>query len=106
VLLLTHHPDLFPEIPERVSLTVAGHTHGGQVRLPLLGPPRVPSAYGQRYASGHVVEEGRHLYVSPGVGTSILPLRFLVPPEVTVLELHGLAEEAGFYRRAVQKLVR
>jgi predicted MPP superfamily phosphohydrolase len=47
----------------------------------------VPSRYGQRYAIGHVVEEGRHLFVTSGVGTSIIPVRFRVPPEVTVLEL-------------------
>jgi len=87
VLLFTHHPDLFPRIPPRVSLTLAGHTHGGQVRLPLLGRPVVPSRYGQRYAAGHVVEEGRHLFVTPGLGTSILPVRLGVPPEISVLQL-------------------
>jgi len=82
-------PDVFPEIPERVSLTVAGHTHGGQVYLPLVGRPVVPSRYGQRYAIGHIVENGRHLFVTPGLGTSIIPVRFLVPPEVSVLELQA-----------------
>jgi len=90
VILFTHNPDLFPEVPARVSLTLAGHTHGGQVWLPFVGRPIVPSIYGQRYAAGHVVEEGRHLYVATGLGTSILPVRFLVPPEIVVLELHPL----------------
>ncbi|WP_444944230.1 metallophosphoesterase [Microbulbifer sp. ZKSA006] len=85
VLAFTHNPDIFPLIPARVALTVAGHTHGGQVYLPLIGRPIVPSHYGERFAIGHKVEEGKHLYVSPGVGTSILPVRFLVPPEVTIL---------------------
>ena len=88
VLLFTHNPDLFPEVPPRVALTLAGHTHGGQVRLPLLGRPVVPSLYGQRYAAGHVLEEKRHLYVATGLGTSIIPVRFLVPPEIVVLELY------------------
>lgn len=87
VVALTHNPDVFPDITERVSLTVAGHTHGGQVYLPLIGRLIVPSKYGKRYAIGHVVEDGRHLFVTPGIGTSILPVRFLVPPEISVLEL-------------------
>jgi predicted MPP superfamily phosphohydrolase len=85
VILLTHNPDVFPDIPKRVALTLAGHTHGGQVRLPFVGRPVVPSQFGQRYAAGHVVEDGRHLFVATGVGTSILPVRFRVPPAVTVL---------------------
>ncbi len=87
VLMFTHNPDLFPRVPARVALTLAGHPHGGQVDLPLLGRLVVPSEFGARYADGHVVEEGRHLFVSSGVGTSILPVRFRVPPEVVVLTL-------------------
>ena len=87
VLLLTHNPDVFPLVPDRVTLTLAGHTHGGQVRLPLAGRPIVPSKFGQRFAAGHVVEGGRHLFVATGVGTSILPVRFRVPPAVTILTL-------------------
>jgi uncharacterized protein len=87
VILMTHNPDVFPQVPSRVSLTLAGHTHGGQVRLPLLGAPIVPSQFGARYAAGHIVEAGRHLYVATGVGTSILPVRFRVPPAVVVLTL-------------------
>jgi predicted MPP superfamily phosphohydrolase len=85
VLLLTHNPDVFPIVPERVALTLAGHTHGGQVRLPFVGRPIVPSQFGQRFAAGHVVERGRHLFVATGLGTSILPVRFRVPPAVTIL---------------------
>ena len=87
VVLFTHNPDIFPRVPARVALTVAGHTHGGQVNLPLVGRPVVPSEFGQRYALGHVVEGGRHLFVSGGVGTSIIPVRFRVPPEIVVLRL-------------------
>jgi uncharacterized protein len=88
VLLFTHNPDVFPNISERFSLLIAGHTHGGQVHLPLLGRPIVPSAYGERFAIGHIQENGRHLFVSSGLGTSILPVRFRVPPEISLLELH------------------
>jgi hypothetical protein len=87
VIAFTHNPDVFPSMPERVTLTVAGHTHGGQVALPFFGPPVVPSDHGQRYANGTVVENGRTLFVTPGIGTSILPLRFLVPPEISILVL-------------------
>jgi hypothetical protein len=87
VLLLTHNPDVFPDVPARVTLTLAGHTHGGQVTLPLLGPPVVPSLYGRRYAAGLVVEDGKRLFVTTGLGTSIVPVRFRVPPEIAVLIL-------------------
>ena len=83
VLLLTHNPDIFRLVPDRVTLTLAGHTHGGQVRLPFAGAVIVPSAFGQRFAAGHVVEGGRHLFVATGVGT----VRFRVPPPVTLLTL-------------------
>lgn len=86
VILLAHEPDIFPHVPDRVSLTLSGHTHGGQVRL--FGySPIVPSRYGNRFAYGHVVEEGRHLIVSGGLGMSILPVRFGTPPEILVVEL-------------------
>jgi predicted MPP superfamily phosphohydrolase len=87
VILMTHNPDVFPLVPERVALTLAGHTHGGQVRLPFVGAPVIPSRFGRRFAAGHVVEGGRHLFVATGVGTSILPVRFRVPPAVAVLTL-------------------
>lgn len=84
-LCFTHSPDVFPQLPPACALTVAGHTHGGQVALPLLGRLVVPSRYGQRYAIGMVREDGRTLFVSPGIGTSILPVHFGVPPEISLL---------------------
>ncbi len=86
VILLAHEPDIFPEVPDRVSLTLSGHTHGGQVRL-LGWSPVVPSRFGNRYAYGHIVEAERHLIVSGGLGFSILPVRFGVRPEILLLEL-------------------
>lgn len=85
MIVITHNPDLFPHMPVRVLLTLAAHTHGGQVNLPFLGRLIVPSQYGERYAIGHVRENGRDLFVTPGLGTSILPVRFRVPPEVSLL---------------------
>jgi predicted MPP superfamily phosphohydrolase len=87
LLLLVHEPDVFPEVGARPSLTLAGHTHGGQVVLPLFGRRVVPSRFGQRYAAGHIVENGRHLVVTTGVGTSIYPVRFGVPPEIALITL-------------------
>lgn len=87
LLVLVHEPDLFPALDERATLTLAGHTHGGQVDLPVLGRRIVPSRFGSRYAAGHIVEGGRHLFVTTGVGTSIVPVRFGVPPEIALLTL-------------------
>ena len=88
VILLSHSPDLFPEVDARVAVTLAGHTHAGQIAPPLIGPIFTASRYGRRYAHGHVVERGRHLVVSAGLGTSILPLRIGAPPEILLVELH------------------
>ena len=86
VILMAHEPDIFPTVPARVAVTLSGHTHGGQIRL--FGYfPVVPSRFGSRYAYGHIVEDGRHLVVSGGLGTSILPVRLGSPPEITVVEL-------------------
>jgi hypothetical protein len=95
VILLAHEPDIFPKVPDRVALTLSGHTHGGQVRL--FGySPVVPSRYGNRYAYGHIIEPGRddidhskHLVVSGGLGCSIAPLRFGMPPEINLIEVHA-----------------
>jgi predicted MPP superfamily phosphohydrolase len=85
-ILMAHEPDIFPKVPNRVALTICGHTHGGQVRL--FGySPIVPSRYGNRFAYGHVVEGGRNLIVSGGLGCSKLPVRFGMPPEIVVIEL-------------------
>ncbi|HZL31443.1 MAG TPA: metallophosphoesterase [Pseudolabrys sp.] len=87
VILLAHEPDIFPAVPARVSLTLAGHTHGGQIRLPFVPPVWTPSQYGARYAYGHIVEGGRHMIVSGGLGTSKVPLRLGVPPEIVRVTL-------------------
>jgi len=89
LLVLSHNPDVFPWVPGRVDLTLAAHTHAGQVTFPLLGSLIVPSSFGQRFVRGHIVEEGRHLFVNPGIGTSIIPVRFGVPPEISVLTLRA-----------------
>lgn len=81
VVLLAHEPDIFPRIPSRIGLTLAGHTHGGQVRI--FGQiPIAPSPLSRTYNYGHFYENGRHLIVSGGLGCSWWPVRLGVPPEV------------------------
>jgi len=87
VIALTHNPDIFPELPRTVPLLLAAHTHGGQVNLPLIGRPVEPSVFGQRYAAGHIYENGHDLFVTTGIGTSILPVRFRVTPEIVILTI-------------------
>jgi predicted MPP superfamily phosphohydrolase len=87
IIALVHEPDAVLKVGERPAITLAGHTHGGQVRFPLIGSPILPSDYGQRFAAGHIVDNGRQLFVTTGIGTSILPIRLGVPPEVVILTL-------------------
>lgn len=77
-----HSPDPFPDLPGYVSLMLAGHTHCGQLRFPLIGAPAHMSRYGKRYACGRIDENGKTLFVTAGLGTSVLPFRFGVAPDV------------------------
>jgi predicted MPP superfamily phosphohydrolase len=88
VILMAHEPDIFPEVPARVALTLSGHVHRGQIRFFGFAPV-VPSRYGRRYLHGNIVEGGRHLIVSAGLGHSGLPLRFDATPEIVLIELGG-----------------
>lgn len=85
-ILLTHSPDIFPIIPNNVNLTLAGHTHGGQVRLPIIGSIITPSEYGDKYSYGYINENNKKMIITNGLGTSILPIRFNCLPEVVVIE--------------------
>ena len=93
VIVLQHSPDVVPVITGELSISndlkimFAGHTHGGQVWLPVIGAPIVPSSYGQKFARGHVKDAGLDIFVTSGVGTSILPLRFMVVPEIAVVTI-------------------
>jgi predicted MPP superfamily phosphohydrolase len=94
-LLLSHNPDV-AEDPIllasrlRVDLMISGHTHGGQVRLPLLGTPIVPSRFGSRYAGGFVKGPAFPVIISRGIGMSLLPVRWNVAPEIVEIELVGV----------------
>lgn len=89
VILLTHWPDPFADVPGRVALTLAGHTHCGQVVLPLVGRLVHASTASERWPCGLYDEAGRKLFVTGGVGVSILPVRFRAPPEIVVLTLRA-----------------
>jgi uncharacterized protein len=89
MIALTHNPDIFPRLPQRVPLLLAGHTHGAQVRFPFIGTVVHSSDFGKKYERGHVFEDNHHLFVTTGIGTSILPLRFGVTPEIVLLTLNS-----------------
>lgn len=94
IVVLTHNPDSVAYLSEitgistETTLFLAGHTHGGQVRLPLIGTPIVPSAYGGKFAAGIIREGNVDMFVTTGIGTSILPVRFEVAPEIAVLTIN------------------
>jgi predicted MPP superfamily phosphohydrolase len=104
IIMLSHTPDMFPKMPNGITLVLAGHCHGGQIRIPLLGPIFTASRYGDKYAKGWKQEkDGKQikintskpiklqkdistLFVTRGIGVSILPFRFNCPPEINVIE--------------------
>jgi predicted MPP superfamily phosphohydrolase len=87
VVLLAHEPFLFHRVPSRVALTLCGHTHGGQVNLPIISPIYERANFGTDKVYGHIVENDRHMIISGGLGTSIAPVRFMRPPEVVAVTL-------------------
>jgi predicted MPP superfamily phosphohydrolase len=92
-LLLYHSPDLMPEVSKTgIELYLCGHTHGGQIRLPIIGALVTSSFYGKRYEMGRYTENGTTLYVSRGIGMEgkgAPRMRFLCPPEIELFELRG-----------------
>jgi predicted MPP superfamily phosphohydrolase len=88
-LALAHSPDVFPSLPPSVALTLAGHTHGGQVGIPALTHRKIPSRFGAKYIGGLYQEETKRLFVHTGIGTSRVPVRFLVPPQITLLTIRS-----------------
>jgi uncharacterized protein len=91
-IVLAHEPDYIEEFAEKgehADLLMCGHTHGGQIRFPLIGAPQVPSAYGQRYAMGLARKGAMQIYTTRGVGSILLPVRFDCPPEIALYTLRG-----------------
>jgi len=87
-IVLSHSPDVFANIPEGPALILAGHSHCGQVGIPLIGRPVVPIEHPE-FACGRVDAAGKTMYVTGGIGTSILPLRFLDPPEIVLITIRS-----------------
>ena len=109
IIVLAHNPDSFPEVPQNTSLTLSGHTHGGEVYLPIFGAPMVPSKYAQRYRKGYIVENNKHLYVTSGIGT-LSGFRLFNPPEIVILTLQSQTQNnkitntkslTGFHRNYI-----
>jgi uncharacterized protein len=88
-ILLTHSPDIVPDLLSTVDAVFAGHTHCGQIALPLYGPLTFVSRYGARFGCGVIEEKGQRVIVGAGLGTSILPLRYGVPPDVWLVRLQA-----------------
>jgi uncharacterized protein len=86
VVVLSHEPDFFQYLPPRAALLIAGHTHGGQIMLPVVGTLSF-GAFIDAHRRGLFFEHGQALLVSSGLGTSLVPMRIGVPPEIVVLEL-------------------
>lgn len=98
-VLLSHNPDVFEMREARLfDLVLAGHTHGGQINLPVIGPAIVPSRYGRKYCAGLISAGRRHIYINRGIGATNPPVRFRCPAEVTVLRLASATfSEAGAF---------
>ena len=96
-VLLTHSPDVGPATPRDVTLVLAGHTHCGQIRLPILGAISYVSKYGERFGCGLITEGSRRVVVTAGIGTSVLPFRLGAPSDIWLLTL-----KAGEKRRDVR----
>jgi hypothetical protein len=88
IILMSHNPDIFPQITNNVDLILAGHTHGGQIVFKIFNKNfilYVPSKYGSKYAYGLFNDKNKTMYVTNGIGTSVLPIRFNCIPEIVVI---------------------
>ena len=88
-ILVAHRPDEFVAAPNSISLVLAGHTHCGQIVLPLLGPMETGSDYGRKYSCGVVRDGSKLLVVTAGIGTSHVPLRIGAPPDIWLITIQG-----------------
>jgi predicted MPP superfamily phosphohydrolase len=93
VIVFTHDPAIFPDVPDRVLLTLAGHTHGGQIYIPWIGAIITPGRAPLRHAYGLIREAGKAMYVTSGIGTSILPIRLNMPPEIALIKIKSRLQE-------------
>jgi predicted MPP superfamily phosphohydrolase len=89
-LVISHSPDPFAEMPPGPAIMLAAHGHCGQVTIPFVGRPILPLR-NRNYGCGLIEERGELMYVTAGIGTSILPVRFLNPPEIVLITIRGSA---------------
>jgi len=87
VIVITHNPDSLLQTPSQIALMFAGHSHGGQMNWPFFGP--IAAVNDARFMDGHAITDGKHIYVTSGVGTSVIPFRFRVPPEIAVVTINS-----------------
>lgn len=92
-IVVSHSPDIVPDLPGAVGVVVTGHTHCGQIVLPVIGALTYVSKYGARFRCGKIDDDGQKVVVTAGLGTSVLPLRYGAPPDVWLLELGSEAKE-------------
>ena len=87
-ILLSHNPEINRQLKpsHKIDLVLSGHTHGGQITLPVIGTPFSPTR-DQRYLKGLVQDGDRQTYITRGVGHLVVPIRFNCPPEVTLITL-------------------
>jgi uncharacterized protein len=85
ILAISHNPDSLLKAPGEISLMLAGHTHGGQVKFPFYGA--IAFVNDKRFMAGEAIVDGKHVFVTTGIGTTGPPVRFRVPPEIAVLKL-------------------
>lgn len=85
-ILLSHTPDIYYDVEENVDLILAGHVHGGQVRIPFSGALICPSKYGTKFSCGDFKETKNRMIVTSGLGTSIMNIRFCDIPEIVIIE--------------------
>ena len=85
IIAMTHNPDSLLKAPAGISVMFAGHSHGGQLNWPIFGP--FAAVNDKRFMYGHAIVDSKHVYVTSGVGTSVIPFRFRVPPEIAVVTI-------------------
>ncbi len=95
IVMFTHNPDIFPQLDRPIAVLSAGHTHGGQVRLPKIGPLLIPSQYGRKYDYGVKEEEGNQMYITSGAGSSVFALRYNCPQEIVLMTLSAESKDSG-----------
>jgi predicted MPP superfamily phosphohydrolase len=92
LILLSHNPDVNEDVEARsleMDLIISGHTHGGQINLPIIGTPFLPSSFGAKYRQGLVRDGARRTWVSRGLGVFFVPVRLNCPPDVSLITLQS-----------------